>query len=212
MNLQDTLVVLDTCVMLKPRMSDVIMDLRAEEVMSVHWSLKFDDEFLRNFKRLFEQGEAAGTRRLRAMKQRCPEWEVFTSAVDFSNVPDEVDEKDRHVAAAALALRHSAEDGDEPFDVLIVTDNIKDLAPREMAELGVRVMTSGDFLNEAFTAEPAATERAIDRAVCDLKSPPYTLEELLFALRDQGAHLMVEGLASKRGVTPKRQPRTGWQP
>jgi hypothetical protein len=211
-NLQDTLVVLDTCVMLKPRMSDVIMDLRAEEVMSVHWTETIDDEFLRNFQRLFEHSETAATRRLGAMKRRCPEWEVFVSETDFSDVPDEVDEKDRHVAAAALALRNSIEGDEDPFDVLIVTDNIKDLAPEQMANLGVRVMTSGDFLNEVFTAEPAAMERAIDQAVRDLRSPPYTLQELLFALREQGAHLMVDGVAATRGVIPKRKPRTGSEP
>jgi hypothetical protein len=79
--------------------------------------------------------------------------------VDFSAVPEEVDPKDRHVAAAALALRHAvhedAED-DEPgqrYDVILITYNIKDLAKKQMAKLGVRVMRSGAFLNDVYKAE-----------------------------------------------------------
>lgn len=212
MNLQDTAVVLDTCVMLKPRTSDVIMDIRAEGVMSVHWTEKIDSEFLRNATRVFGVDEIAAGRRLLAMKRRCPEWEIPFSSLDFSRVPEQVDEKDRHVAAAALALRQSADQDDEPFDVLLITDNTMDFASAVMASLGVRVVTSGEFLDEAFGAQTDLVERAIDQAVRDLKAPPYALEELLFALREQGADELVKGIAGKRGVTPKHKSRPPSKP
>jgi hypothetical protein len=73
-NLQDTAILLDTCVLLKPRISDVIMDIRAERLMAVHWSESIDSEFLRNMTRAYGVSDDAAARRLAAMKRRCPEW------------------------------------------------------------------------------------------------------------------------------------------
>ena len=132
------------------------------------------------------------------------------SSVDFTNVPEKVDEKDRHVAAAALALRHSADEAtedDEPalvYDVLLVTDNVVDLAKGPMRKLGVRVITSGAFLDEVYAAEPDAAERAIQQAVKDLKNPPYTVAELLFALKAGGAKELVTGLSTRWAVIPTK--------
>jgi hypothetical protein len=94
------------------------------------------------------------------MKRRCPEWDVEMSSADFKAVPEQVDEKDRHVAAAALAVRHAAdkdtEDEDEAYDVILLTDNVKDLAKKQMKALGVRVLRPGQFLDEAYAANPDA--------------------------------------------------------
>lgn len=45
MNQCDTLVVLDTCVLLKQRVADVMMHLRAEGLFSAHWTESIDIEF-----------------------------------------------------------------------------------------------------------------------------------------------------------------------
>ena len=215
MNAADTLVVLDTNVLLRPRLSDVIMDLRAEALFSAHWTENIDAEFLRNMQKLYNKTEAAANGRLRAMKRRCPEWEVFMTSADFAAVPSDVDMKDRHVAAAALALRHSAaeeeEDGvGDDYDILLVTDNVKDMAKRPMAALGVKVMRAGAFLNACYRADSKACERAVQQAVSDLKAPPYTAAELLYALRGQGATTLVSGLAKTWNVVPTKRvtPRT----
>lgn len=56
------------------------------------------------------------------------------SSVAFGAIPAAVDPKDGHVAAAALALRQAADadtEADDPgqaYDVILVTDNVKDLA------------------------------------------------------------------------------------
>jgi hypothetical protein len=206
-NFRDTLVVLDTCVLLKQRVSDVIMDLRAEGVFSVHWTENVEEEFLRNMQLAFNASEAGAQRRLLAMKARCPEWEVFMTSEDFSAVPKQVDQKDRHVAAAALALRHAADNDseDEPnqaYDVILVTDNVKDFATKALAKLGVRVVQSGAFLDEVFNAEPEATTRAVLQTAKDLKKPPYTVPELLYTLRSQGAKTLVAQMAKALGITP----------
>ncbi len=194
-----------------PRVSDVLMDLRAEQLFSAHWTENIDDEFLRNMQEVYGISPDQARNRLQAMKARCPEWEVFMSAEDFAAVPEKVDRKDRHVAAAAVALRHAVDkdtEEDEPgqaYRVILVSENIKDMAKKPMAKLGVRVMRVGEFLDEVYAAEPDATRRAVCQAAKDLKKPPYTVPELLDALRQAGAQTLVSRMSKDLGVTPARK-------
>lgn len=187
------------------------MDMRGQEIFSAHWTEDIDDEFLRNMQHVFGISEKKSLARLNAMKRRCPEWNVPMSSLDFKNVPDEVDPKDRHVAAAALALRASADEDREAAeprsscDVYLVTDNIKDMAKKQMSALGVKVITSGAFLSRVHRSEPGKSEQALLQAVSDLKHPPYTREELLGALQVPGARTMVAQLAKKWYVTPVKK-------
>jgi hypothetical protein len=214
MNLNDTLVVLDTCVLLMPRVADVLMDLRAEKLFSVHWTEHIDAEFVRNMHGVYGIAPAKVESRLRAMKARCPEWEVLLCDADWAGVPKGVDAKDRHVAAAALALRHAVgriadEDEHRPgnaCDVILVSENTRDMATRQMAKLGVRVLRAGAFLNEVCDAQPEATKRAIHRAANDLKKPPYTVQELLDVLRQAGADTLVAHLSAAPALTPPAAP------
>lgn len=113
MNVDDTLVVLDTCVLMPLRLSDVLMDLRGERLFAAHWTAEIDKEYLRNMQGAFGFSETATLKRLGAMKKRCPEWEVSATATALALVPDKVDAKDRHVAAAALTLRQYADHDEE---------------------------------------------------------------------------------------------------
>ena len=208
MNFETTLVVLDTCVLLPPRVSDVLMDLRKERIFSAHWTSDIDDEYLRNMQKLFSIPEEKARRRLSAMKKRCPEWEIFATCEDFERVPEKVDEKDCHVAAAALALRHAAqqiaEEGqsEDVVDVILLTENVKDMAEKPMGKLGVRVMRIGQFLNEAYAADPDAVKRAISQAARELKNPPYTVVELLHVLKKLGATELVSGISRDMEIAP----------
>ncbi len=190
------------------RVSDVLMDMRAERLFSAHWTENIDDEFLRNMQEAYGIPPAKAQNRLRAMKARCPEWEVPMSTVDFARVPEKVDRKDRHVAAAALALRHAVDkdaEEDEPgqtYSVILVSENVQDMAKKPMARLGVRVMRVGEFLDEVYRAEPEAATRAVCRAAEDLKKPPYTILELLAVLRKMGAKTLVLEMSRELGVTP----------
>ena len=84
----------------------------------------------------YRVSEVRAQNRLLAMKARCPEWEVVMTSTDFNAVPNEIDPKDRHVAAATLALRHAVDRDaadDEPgrtYDVILVTENVKHMAQK----------------------------------------------------------------------------------
>lgn len=213
MNFRDTSLILDTCVLLKLRLTDVLMDLRAEKLFSAHWTQEIDHEFLRNMEKVYGIARAKALSRLNAMKARCPEWEIVLSKADFDAVPQEVDAKDRHVAAAAIALRHAI-DRDEPSvaerveRVLLITDNIKDFAVRQMKTLGVRVVRPGPFLDEACNAEPEATARAVQRSAAELRNPPHTLTEVLEVLSGAGAKALVTKISAMFGLQMRTNPST----
>lgn len=76
MNKENTFVVFDTCVLLMQRVSDVLMDLRAENLFSAHWTENIDAEFVRNMQKVYKIPLDRVKKRLQAMKTRCPEWEV----------------------------------------------------------------------------------------------------------------------------------------
>jgi hypothetical protein len=210
-NLQDTLVVLDTCVLMPPRLSDVLMDMRAARLFSAHWTKEIDDEYLRNMQGAFQFTEAAARRRLSAMKAYCPEWEVAPTADATQRVPEKVDAKDRHVAAAALTLRQYADEDSEDeesadsYDVYLVTSNTRHFAKKNMAALGVAVVKPGEFLDAVHAAAPSEAEQAVLKAVKDLGNPPYIREQMLAALQGHGSKTMVQELAKKWTVKPGKR-------
>lgn len=81
------------------------------------------------------------------------------------------------------------------FDIILLTENVKDMAKKPMGRLGVRVMRIGQFLNEAYTADRDAVKRAVAQAAQELKHPPYTVTELLRVLEKMGATELVAGIS-----------------
>ena len=99
----------------------------------------------------------------------------------IARVPATVDKKDAHVASAALMLARSAEAGVDR--VFLVTANLEDLPPGELAIQGVVTLSPGAFVDALHAADPERVQRALTRTLADLKNPPYTAAELLAACR-----------------------------
>ena len=111
-------------------------------------------------------------RRIQMMRDAFPE--AMTDQVErfMSVVPDDVDEGDRHVAAAALAARADA----------IVTRNISDFAPDELFAIGIEVQSLDAFLLNQWTLDPEVVLEVLDEMESDRLRPPRTVAELLAAL------------------------------
>jgi len=205
----DTLAVLDTCALLPPRLSDVLFDLALEGLYAPHWTAEIEAEFLRNFQTATGgRSVDGGARRLRAFRGAVNmRHEVFghmDSAV-LGQVPGAVDEKDVHVASAALMLARAA----DPFTdkVFLVTANLDDLPPAALSSLGVTVISPGAFIDALHAAAPERVARALAKAIADLKAPPYTAAELLGALVLHGAAATVKTLSKKWRVAPENKRR-----
>jgi len=76
------------------------------------------------------------------------------------------DEKDRHVAAAAVKAKAE----------VIVTSNVRDF--RHLPP-GIEAMRPDEFLCWLFDASPDAIRRVLQEQAADLRRPPMTVEDVL---------------------------------
>ena len=103
---------------------------------------------------------------------------------------------DRHLIATALVMVNGLDEEDDPalHKVLIVSDNAKHLAVADTHKLGIDVIKAGAFLDRLFGAEPHRTSQAIAKSLSDLLRPPYSIAELVAALRLHGAKATADGI------------------
>jgi hypothetical protein len=194
-----TLVILDTCVLLPSRLSDVLFDLMLEGLYFAYWTGDVETEFLRNWPQVHPDASKSGAKRLKAFQRATNNGHLITGhdeAVFMSRVPARVHENDRHLVAAALVMVNGLDEEDDPalHKVMIVSDNTKHLAVADTRKLGIEVIKAGAFLDRLFEAEPQRTSHAIAKSLGDLKKPPYSKAEMVSALRLHGAKAMADGL------------------
>ena len=183
-----TYVVLDTCVLLPSRLSDVLFDLMLEKLYFLQWTKDVEQEFLRNWTAVHASPPHNGARRLAAFQRAARHGHMIVGhhkASYTSRVPVRVHQNDRHLIAAALVMLDAcrAEQNPGHHKVFVVSDNTKHLAAKETAQLGLSIFTAGRFLNQLFSLAPNRCLRAIERSRTDLKNPPYTKQQFIAALR-----------------------------
>ncbi|OYT91536.1 MAG: hypothetical protein CFE43_12915 [Burkholderiales bacterium PBB3] len=200
----NTLVILDTCVLLPSRLSDVLFDLMLEGLYLAYWTGDVEAEFLRNWPQVHPDASKSGTKRLKAFQRATNHGHLVTGYEDaafMSRVPVRVHNNDRHLIAAALVMVNGLDEEDDPalHKVMIVSDNTKHLAIAETCKLGIEVIKAGAFVDRLFDAAPSRASQAIAKSLSDLTKPPYTVAELVAALRLHGAKTTAEGLRQVAG-------------
>lgn len=200
----NTLVILDTCVLLPSRLSDVLFDLMLEGLYFAYWTGDVEAEFLRNWPQVHPDASKSGGKRLKAFQRATNNGHLITGYDDtayMARVPARVHESDRHLVAAALVMVNGLDEEDEParHKVMIVSDNTKHLAVADTRKLGIEVIKAGAFLDRLFDAAPARTSLAIAKSLSDLRNPPYSKAELVAALRLHGAKVTAGGLGNVTG-------------
>ena len=188
----NTLVLLDACVLLPSRLSDVLFDLMLAGLYFAYWTADVEAEFLRNWPLVHLDAPASGPKRLKAFQRATRHGHLISGYDDdffMSRVPARVHPNDRHLIAAALVVINGLSEEDEPerHKVLVVSDNIRHLAVADTRKLGIDVVKAGTFVDRLFQADPHRTSRAVVKALNDLKQPPYSMKEMLAALRLHGA-------------------------
>ncbi len=117
-------------------------------------------------------------------------------------VPAKVNRGDTHVVAAAILMKHLLATEGAPSDkVFIVSSNTKHLAVKDVAGLGIEVITPGAFIDMVTQADSTRMAQALDRTVSDLSTPPYTKSEILGALQLHGANATVAQMRQAWGVS-----------
>jgi hypothetical protein len=96
----NTLVILDTCVLLPSRLSDVLFDLMLEGLYFAYWTGEVETEFLRNWPLVHPAASKSGAKRLKAFQQATNNGHLVTGyehAAFVSRVPARVHDNDRHL-------------------------------------------------------------------------------------------------------------------
>ena len=193
-----TYVLLDTCVLIPSRLSDVLFDLMLDGLFYVFWTADIEKEFLKNWPLVHTRAPSAGPRRLSAFKNAAIPGHLisnYSSQRVMRQVPNKVHPSDRHVIAAALVLAETCvREGTAHDKIFVVSDNTKDLAPREVQKRGISVLSAGAFLDEIYTAASQRCIAAVNRSLSELKRPPYTRLEMIRSLRLHQATRLANGL------------------
>ncbi|WP_300752390.1 hypothetical protein [Janthinobacterium sp.] len=207
-----TLAVLDANVLLPPRLSDLLFDLALTGLYHPRWTQAIEDEFIRHFgavalaqnKKHRKAIQAASPDPAHSAKAKhrlhCgQEYEVLLyDQPGYKNRgPSKVHAGDMHVASAALVLHTLAQEECAVDKVFIVSSNLPHLAVKEMALIGIDVVSPGDFINRLNAAAPAQVEHALLKTIHDLTSPPCHKEDLLKLLITHGAEETAKYHAAK---------------
>lgn len=146
-------VVADANVLFSNDQRNIFMTLAVERIIELRWTDQIEGESVENLvhKRGGDPQKLARTAGLMRM------------AIPGYNVPDyrayilqltRTDEKDRHVAAAAIGCRPST----------VATWNLKDFDAKELATHDVRVTDPDTLLCEIFDAAPADVHAVVEKA------------------------------------------------
>lgn len=158
------IVVLDANVLFPFTLRDTLLRAAAAGLYQLRWSSSILKEMERN---LSSSGTMSGDKasRLRAVMEReFPEAEISGFEPLVPAMPNE--EKDRHVAAAALKAGAQ----------VIVTSNLRDF---KSLPGGIEAQSPDEFLCNLLDLDAGTMIQLLREQTEDLVNPPMTLEELL---------------------------------
>ena len=160
-------VVLDANVLFPFTLRDTLLRAAYADLYQVRWSAEILDETTRNLIGTGRMTDQQAQHLVEQMSQAFPEamiegYEPLTPTMLN-------DEKDRHVAAAAV--KAGAE--------VIVTNNLKDF--RNLPP-GIEVQSPDTFLCDLFDLDPSRMVNLLRQQAGALKNPPRSFEELLVGL------------------------------
>ena len=159
-----TAAVLDACVLYPMELRDTLLRVAAAGVYRLHWTTEILDEMSRNLVARGVMPMEPAARLRRQMEAAFPDAMVDDYARHIPEMPNHA--KDRHVAAAAVAI------GAE----VIVTANLKDFA---VLPPGVAAMSPDDFLCTRFAADPDSVLEALARQAAARRRPPMDVDTIL---------------------------------
>jgi len=171
-----TIAVLDACVLYSAMMRDILLNLAEQGIYEPKWSKTIENEWLRNLlKNRPDLKEENLKRTIRFMNQKFKDANVtdFDHHIPTIQLPD-LD--DRHVLACAIQCEAE----------IIVTTNLKDFPPDELAKFNIIPQHPDDFICDLFKRKKEAAITALNVQLEKLKNPPRTKEELLETFKKQG--------------------------
>jgi predicted nucleic acid-binding protein len=161
------IVILDANVLFPFTLRDTLLRAAAADYFQLRWSKQILDEMERNIVAKAQVSPENAAKLRSTMERFFPEAQVTDHEALIGAMQN--DEKDRHVAAAAVKAGAQ----------VIVTSNLDDFEP--LPE-GIEAQSPDEFLCNLFDLDPAAFVELLVEQAADLKRPPVTFEQLLEAL------------------------------
>ena len=168
--------VLDANVLYSQFLRDVLLRLAADGIFAPRWSDRIQDEWARNLAENRPDIPADRIARLRTrMEDAFPEARV-TGYRAYEKLFASVDEKDRHVAAAAI----------KGGATVIVTLNLRHFPAAALAGHGLVATDPDMFVSTLIGRDPPTAADALERHRTGLKKPAYSPAEYRAAFEASG--------------------------
>ena len=181
---------LDANVLYPAPLRDIFIQLALTDIYHAKWSATIHDEWMRSLLRDKPSLDRAVPQRTRDLMDRAVSdcfvtgYEALIPALTLPD-PD-----DRHVLAAAIAGR---------CDV-IVTQNLRHFPAEALAPYGLEAQHPDDFLSNHLNLAPGLFCEVIRKVRARLKNPPFTAEQYLAVLTQQGLVATASDLAQFSGL------------
>ncbi len=160
-------VVLDANVLFPFTLRDTLLRAAAAGFFQLYWSDEIIEETRRNLVEEKVTSEEQAARLVAAMKGAFPE--ALVTGYEALTPSMQNDEKDRHVAAAAVKTGAQ----------VIVTNNLRDF--QGLPE-GIEAQSPDHFLGNLFDLAPDAMVEIVKEQAAALKRPPRTFDEIVMGL------------------------------
>ncbi|MEO0525494.1 MAG: PIN domain-containing protein [Pseudomonadota bacterium] len=167
---------LDANVLYPAPMRDVLMQLAVTDIFKAKWSEDIHREWIDALMRNEAHRNRAALERTRDLMNQATRDCLVTGYDALIPSLDLPDPDDRHVLAAAIVGR---------CDV-IVTQNLKDFLEDALDPYGIETQHPDDFLSNHLALAPGLFCSALRKVRARLKNPPYTAEDYLAILTQQG--------------------------
>ncbi len=137
----------------------LLLSFHRQSVVRLHWTAEILDECFRNLKRLGRLNDAGCQFHAGVLSSECPQALCLPAPAYLADVKA-VDDKDRHVAAAALSLRHQLSQS-EVVPVILLTWNIKDFPKKPLHRLHIVRSTPDEWLTVWMTHHSLADSMSV---------------------------------------------------
>lgn len=167
--------VLDACVLYKANVRDLLLRTAKNELYQPRWSYKICEEVSNN---LIINGAATpekAQKLIDVMNKAFPE-SLIDNYIDIIDLKiEEINDKDRHVIAAAIVSNSQ----------VIITDNIKHFPNVILEKYSLEAQTSDEFLENLLDLSPEGVIDSFTEMERLLKNPPLSRDMILKGLSKQ---------------------------
>lgn len=223
------MVLADANILVKDVVSNAFYDLANTKIIDLRWIPQIEAEYAKHRARLRAEtnGRAVeisdlvwAERRLKPIKKYLipnflpPAWDKdgdrlaeLEGDAAFAPLLKLKDPNDVHVALAAADWARSTGQ-----DVLLATENLKDLPPKLMEPFHVTPLHPGDVLQLAYWADPDGVSQSLRKTAADFNDPAFSLTDMLRSVVSPQQFAKPElaaELAQQWGVATPGQRKTG---